>query len=75
MDEILEMNRDFSGYAFQLVRPIDPERDANGAVRVFMPQSRYRNARNLPLNSQGKGPFSQFTVARGILSPGVYSSP
>lgn len=66
------MNRDFSGYVFQLIGPIDPERAASGAVREFMPQSRYRNARNLPLNSHGKGPFCQFTAARGLRNPGVY---
>lgn len=66
------MNRNLSGYAFQLIGPIDPERDTSGVVREFMPQSRYHNARNLPLNSHGKGPFCQFTAARSLHSPGVY---
>lgn len=66
------MNQDFSGYVFKQVCAIDPERDSSGAVREFMPQSRYRNARSVPLNDHGAGPFCRFTVARGIGSPGVY---
>lgn len=66
------MNRDFAGYAFERIGPVEPERDSSGAVREFMPQSRYRNARALPLNDHGAGPFCRFTIARGIHRPGVY---
>jgi hypothetical protein len=37
-----------------------------------MPQSRYRNARDLPLNGHGAGPFCCFSIARGLNVPGVY---
>jgi hypothetical protein len=41
-------------------------------VRLFMPQSRYKNARNLPLNRYGSGPFCKFRVASRMRSSGVY---
>lgn len=66
------MKRDFVGHAFDRIGAIDPERDSSGAVRKFMPQSRYRNARGLPLNGHGAGPFCRFSIARGIAVPGVY---
>jgi len=66
------MNRDFAGYAFEYIGPIQAERDSSGTVREFMPQSRYHNSRALPLNDHGAGPFCRFTIARGIHRPGVY---
>lgn len=66
------MKRDFVGHPFDRIGLVDPERDASGAVREFMPQSRYRNARRLPLNGHGAGPFCRFSIARGINIPGVY---
>lgn len=38
----------------------------------FMPQGRYRNARNLPLNSYGAGPFCKFTIPGRFQACGVY---
>jgi hypothetical protein len=66
------MDRLFGGYNFERIDAIEPDRDSTGAIREFMPQSRYRNARALPLNEHGAGPFCRFTVARGVHSPGVY---
>jgi hypothetical protein len=66
------MKREFAGHIFEHVGLIDPERDTSGAVREFMPQSRYRNARDLPLNRHGAGPFCRFSIARGLNLPGVY---
>ena len=66
------MIREFGGYRFQLVGRIEPDRDSNGAIRQFMPQARYRNAGNLSLNKHGPGPFCRFSIARGIMSSGVY---
>ena len=66
------MKREFAGHAFERVGLIDPERDASGAVREFMPQSRYANARGLPLNGHGAGPFCRFSIAQGLDTPGVY---
>ena len=66
------MTQDIGGYQFQLIGPIEPERNPDAAVRQFMPQPRYRNTRNLPLNKHGSGTFCRFTVARDTTSSGVY---
>jgi hypothetical protein len=51
---------------------IDPVRDAGDSVRLFMPQARYNNARNLPLNRYGTGPFCKFKVTNPMRASGVY---
>jgi hypothetical protein len=51
---------------------IEPTRDAAGAIWPFMPQSRYLNARGLPLNNYGAGPFCNFTIPRHYRTSGVY---
>jgi len=66
------VSRDFAGYAFEYVGPIQVERDSNGAVREFTPQSRYQNHRALPLNDHGAGPFCRFTIASAVHRSGVY---
>ena len=66
------VERSFAGYSFQCVGPIQPARDESGEVIGELPQSRYRNENNLPLNNYGKGPFCRFRVARGWQSSGVY---
>lgn len=60
------------GYEFEYVCDIDPLKDADGSVRQFMPQTRYRNARNLPLNRYGEGPFCRFTIPQTYKFCGVY---
>ena len=62
----------FAGYSFECVGPIQPKRDGRGEVIGELPQPRYRNENNLPLNNYGKGPFCRFRVARGWQSSGVY---
>lgn len=66
------MERTFAGMTFQRVGAIDPERDAAGAIREFMPQSRYAKADTTPLNPSGAGPFCRFSVGQGINAAGVY---
>lgn len=66
------MTRGFVGHTFERIDAIEPERESSGAVREFMPQSRYRNARGLPLNRYGAGPFCRFSIARAIVGRGVY---
>ncbi len=66
------MTRDIAGHPFQSVGPIEPERTPEGRVLRFMPQSRYRNLRGLPLNKHGDGPFCRFSIARSVRSSGVY---
>ena len=61
------------GYDFRYVCTIEPERDTNGVVLTFMPQAKYANADNLPLNKFGDGPFCKFKIPKNMESPGVYA--
>ena len=61
-----------AGYEFRYVCDIAPARDRNGTLEILMPQHRYRNARNLPLNAYGQGPFCKFTIANALQGRGVY---
>src|SRR5437016_4919181 len=61
------------GYEFQYICNIEPVRDIYGSVRRNMPQERYRNRRNLPLNRYGEGPFCKFTIGNRFQAvSGVY---
>ena len=66
------VERSFAGYSFESVGPIQPARDESGEVIGELPQPRYRNENNLPLNNYGEGPFCRFRVARGWQSSGTY---
>lgn len=61
-----------AGYEFERICAIEPIRDTDSSVRFFMPQGRYKNARNLPLNTYGAGPFCKFKIASRIRASGVY---
>ena len=65
-------SRTLAGHSFNLVGPIRPERDGRGEIIGDLPQSKYRNEGNLPLNRYGKGPFCRFRVALGWRQRGVY---
>lgn len=62
----------FEGYKFESIGKIDVQRNLDGSVTEFRPQSRYENKNDLPLNKYGAGPFCKFKIARGIKSAGVY---
>lgn len=62
----------FAGYEFEHVCDVEPLRDAGGVSVRFMPQDRYQNARNLPLNRYGAGPFCKFRVPTRFQVSGVY---
>ena len=64
-DGITDKESAFAGLSFSLVGPIRPERDTQGNVVEYMPQSRYENRDNLPLSQYGQGPFCRFSVAKG----------
>ena len=66
------MEKNFAAYAFEYVGAIQPERDRRDAVIEDLPQSKYRNGRNLPLHNYGRGPFCRFRVAQGWRQGGVY---
>ncbi len=62
----------FGGYEFEYVCDIKPLRGADGSLTRFMPQGRYRNARNLPVNRYGIGPFCKFRIPNQFQMSGVY---
>src|SRR6185312_12581598 len=49
-------------YDFEYVCEIAPHRGGDGKPIPFMPQGRYRNTRDLPLNQYGGGPFCKFRI-------------
>ena len=51
---------------------IVPARNEDGSIRLIMPQARYRNIRNLPMNNYGAGPFCKFTIGNEFRKSGVY---
>lgn len=59
-------------YEFRYVAEIEPVRDADGTVRQFLPQCRYVNAGNIPLNQYGAGPFCKFRISGQVRASGVY---
>jgi hypothetical protein len=61
------------GYEFRYVCDIKPLRNHDGTLQLLMPQVRYRNVRNLPLNAYGAGPFCKFTISKNFRASGVYA--
>ena len=51
-----------AGYEFQLICEIKPLKNTDGTVQQFMPQNKYKNPDNIPLNKYGKGPFCKFRI-------------
>jgi len=66
------LNRSFAGLEFEPIGTVQPEREADGTVREFMPQSRYAKASTVSLNPNGAGPFCRFSIAYGLHESGVY---
>ena len=60
-------------YEFELMCAIESERNSNGSIKEFLPQSRYRNRSGLPLNRYGHGPFCKFKIPNGQNYCGVYA--
>lgn len=60
-------------YEFNQICTIEPERNPDGSVKQYMPQSRYKNRKNLPLNMYGKGPFGKFRIPNNYNVSGVYA--
>lgn len=61
------VERNFAGYSFKRVGPIQPYPDKRGGFIENEPETR-----NLPLHRHGHGPFCRFRVARGWQEGGVY---
>ena len=59
-------------HEFEYVCDIEPLRETDGSLRHHMSQGRYINARNLPLNRYGSGPFCKFRIPNRLEVSGVY---
>jgi hypothetical protein len=59
-------------YEFEYVCDIEPVRATDGTLGQHMPQGRYKNARNLPLNRYGIGPFCKLGIPNRFQVGGVY---
>lgn len=64
--------RYISGYQFIWAGAIQPERDADGSLREFMPQERYSKSGSTRLNRHGIGPFCRFRLRGLSETAGVY---
>ena len=58
--------------AFVHATTIEPERDPDGALLGFTPQSRYAHAATMRLNRYGSGPFCRFDLKGLPQTSGVY---
>lgn len=68
-----EMQIKIGEYQFTYICEIKPELNADGSVKQYMPQSRYKNRNNLSLNNYGKGPFCKFKISNNYMLSGVYA--
>lgn len=59
-------------YEFEQVGDIEPKRSPDGSILQLMPQNRYHNTRNIPLNRYGAGPFCSFKIPNCFQTSGVY---
>jgi hypothetical protein len=69
----LEPKMQIGSFDFRHVCRIEPEREADGSVKRFMPQLQYANERSLPLSRYGHGPFCKFKIPANYALSGVYA--
>jgi hypothetical protein len=67
-----DFGMEIGGHRFEHVGDIQPERNDDGSLREYMPQSKYVNARQLPLKRYGAGPFCKFKIPNRLALSGVY---
>jgi len=60
-------------YDFRFICMIELERQADGTIREYMPQTKYDNPAAVALNRYGRGPFCKFQIPRNIQIAGVYA--
>ncbi|GBD98616.1 hypothetical protein BMS3Abin07_00640 [bacterium BMS3Abin07] len=60
-------------YHFHKICDIRPEQDNSGRILELLPQDRYNNKDNLPLNKYGAGPFCKFKIPNNYNFPDVYA--
>lgn len=66
-------SRTIAGIDFQGICELAAEREPDGAIRLFKPQSRYANEGGLGLNQYGAGPFCRFKIPANLPLAGVYA--
>lgn len=64
---------EIDGTEFRFVCDLKLKVGADGQVASLMPQRRYKNVKNLPLNAYGGGPFCKFRVPGRFNERGVYA--
>lgn len=67
------MQLEIDEHKFIRVCAIEPKRIPDESIWEFMPQERYMNTDNIPLNRYGNGPFCKFTIPKTIIASGVYA--
>lgn len=75
-DAVMPVNPDADtitvcGYDFTYIQDIKPERDSDGKIVEYAPQSRYSNSQGKRLHYYGSGTFCRFSIDAGNW-PGVY---
>jgi len=66
-------SRTIAGIDYQKICEIEAEREPDGTIGVFEPQSRYANEGGLGLNKYGAGPFCRFKIPANLPLAGVYA--
>ena len=66
-------SRTIAGIDYEKICELQPEREPDGAIRLFKPQSRYANEGGLGLNQYGAGPFCRFKIPANLPLAGVYA--
>lgn len=61
------------GVEFRKIIDFDLDREPDGSIRLFEPQSRYDNYAGLKLNRYGSGPFCRFKIPSDLPLSGVYA--
>lgn len=64
---------EIDGTEFRFICGLKFKVGADGQVASLMPQHRYKNVKNLPLNAYGAGPFCKFRVPGRLNASGVYA--
>jgi hypothetical protein len=68
----MKASRTFADRDFEHLGIIALDRDYDGEIRTFLPQSNYHDARVTPLHAYGAGPFCRFRIARKRRDTGLY---
>ena len=59
-------------FSFEHICDIEPEKEIEGNIKVYYPQSQYKNPNDLALHKYGIGPFCTFAIPRDLRREGVY---